>query len=295
MYLFLNGEFLPETEARVSVMDRGFLYGDGVFETMRAYRGHIFRLGAHLQRLFRGLDALMIRMAWTPEYLHDVLYRLLEVNGLDDAYLRLTVSRGTGGRGIEIKGCGSPTVAAFARELSPHPPELYSKGVRLRICEERRSCRAPGDSYIKPLSFLGNILARAEASGQGAFEALMLNHDGHLSEGTVSNLFFVTGGVLRTPSVEAGILRGVTREVVLEAAKREGIPVEEGLFGREDLYRAEEVFLTSSVMEIMPVAEIDGRRYQVGAVTKRLGTAYREMVEEEILGKSRTGGQVLDE
>ncbi len=282
MYLYLNGEYVQESGARVSVFDRGFLYGDGLFETMRAYKGHIFRLDQHLQRLFRGLERLRIRNAWPGNALTHVLYRLLELNNLKDAYIRLTVSRGIGGRGIDTSGCDSPTIVITAREFQPYPESMYRDGVRACISEERINCRNPIDSGVKSLNFLNNILVRMEASERGLFEAVMLNHDGYLAEGTVSNLFFVTKGVLYTPSPEAGILDGITRQVVLEIAAEKGIVVQEGLFAAKELYQAEEVFLTNSLIEIMPVSEIEGRMYVRGRITESLVNAYKERVNEEV-------------
>ncbi|MEC4684171.1 MAG: aminodeoxychorismate lyase [Nitrospirota bacterium] len=282
MYVYLNGEYIQESEARVSVFDRGFLYGDGLFETMRAYEGHIFRLNQHLQRLFKGLEVLHIRNAWTDSALTPVLYRLLELNKLKDAYIRLTVSRGVGGRGIEIAGCDSPTIVITAKEFMPYPETLYRDGVRACISEERMNCRSSIDSRVKSLNFLNNILVRMEATGRGVFEAIMLNHEGYLAEGTVSNLFFVSKGILCTPSLEAGILDGITRQAVLEIVAEKGIAVEEGLFSIRELHRAEEVFLTNSLLEIMPISEIDGRMYGRGRITEELMNAYKERVNEEI-------------
>jgi branched-chain amino acid aminotransferase len=286
MYLYLNGEYIQESEAGVSVFDRGFLYGDGLFETMRAYKGHIFRLDQHMQRLFKGLELLRIKNAWTGSALKHVLYRLLELNKLKDAYIRLTVSRGVGGRGVDIAGCDNPTIVITSREFLPYPESLYRNGVRACISEKRMNCRNPIDSQIKSLNFLNNILVRMEASERGVFEAIMLNHKGYLTEGTVSNLFFVIEGVLYTPSPEAGILEGITRQVVLEVAAEKGITVEEGLFSTKELYEAEEVFLTNSLIEIMPVSGIESKMYVRGRITRiteRLMNAYKEQVDEEIL------------
>ncbi|NOZ26280.1 MAG: branched-chain amino acid aminotransferase [Nitrospirae bacterium] len=282
MYVYLNGEFVRESEARVSVFDRGFLYGDGLFETMRAYGGRIFRLDQHLGRFFRGLEILRIRNPWSLDALRPVLYRLLELNELSDAYIRLTVSRGTCGAGLDVSGCDSPTIVVAAREFAPLPEDLYLKGVKVCLSGERMNCRNPLDSDLKSLNFLNNILARMEASGKGAFEAVMLNPEGYLTEGTVSNIFFVREGVLLTPSAGAGILKGITRQAVLETAARLGIEVREGMFGAGELYRAAEVFITNSLIEIMPVSEVEGRTYARGDVTEALMNAYRELVNEEL-------------
>ncbi|VAX27033.1 Aminodeoxychorismate lyase, partial [hydrothermal vent metagenome] len=205
------------------------------------------------------------------------------LNKLKDSYIRLTVSRGVGGRGIDISGCDSPTIVITAREFLPHPESMYRDGVSACISEERMNCRNPIDSGVKSLNFLNNILVRMEASERGFFEAIMLNHGGYLAEGTVSNLFFVTKGVLYTPSAEAGILNGITRQTVLEIAEEKGIAVEEGLFSTKELHQAEEVFLTNSLIEIMPVSELEGKVYVKGRITEGFMNAYKDRVNNEIL------------
>jgi branched-chain amino acid aminotransferase len=282
MFVYINGKFLNESAAKISVFDRGLLYGDGIFETMRAYGGHVFRLDAHLSRLFTGLEILRISHTWTKDSLTDTLYQLLRMNNLMDAYIRLTVTRGAGGRGLDITGCDNPTIFIHTRMFTPYPEEYFIHGVMLCSSVARRNMALPADSRLKSLNFLNNILVKMEAARKGAFDAVMLNHDGFLTEGTVSNIFFVSRERLLTPSKEAGILEGITRETVLEIAAREGIPAVTGLFSLEELYRAEEVFITNSMIEIMPVARVDDRSYAVGNITKRLICGYKEMINEEL-------------
>lgn len=284
MYVYLNDIFVREEDARVSVFDRGFLYGDGLFETMRAYDGCIFRLNRHLQRLLNGCSFLKIDLPLSAGELEDALYRLIRMNKLRNARIRLTVTRGTGGLGIDVRGCKSPTVVISSREYHPHPDELYRDGVSIGI-SSRLSCRmAPDNASLKSLNFIENILVRAEAK-EGEFEMVMKSRDGYITEGTVSNIFFVKDGVLLTPSLEAGILRGITRDTVIEISGMLGIPLREGLFGEDELLSADEVFLTNTVIGIMPVRSVDGRGFRSGEITGRIMGEYRRMVEEESRGR----------
>jgi branched-chain amino acid aminotransferase len=257
MWIYLNDRFVDRKEAVVSVFDHGFLYGDGIYETLRAYGGRIFMLQQHLARLQRsghliGLDLPIPEKDW-PALLNEAISR----NGLTDAYIRITVSRGEGGIGLDPGLCKRPTVVIMALPLQSYPPHLFREGVKLIISRIRRNLTAALPPRIKSLNFLNNILAKQEALQSGAFDALMLNVEGHVTECTTSNLFFVRTGRLCTPSTACGILDGITREVVLLLAQEQGIPVEEGAYTVEALRQAEECFLTNTSMEIMPACQID--------------------------------------
>ncbi|HKW86021.1 MAG TPA: aminotransferase class IV [Nitrospiraceae bacterium] len=257
MWVFLNDRFVERKEATVSVFDRGFLYGDGVYETLRAYSGRIFMLSKHLARLQRsghliGLDIPIPEKDW-PALLNEAISR----NGLSDAYLRITISRGEGEIGLDPSLCRHPTVVIVVLPFQPYPRHLFREGVSLTIAHIRRNLPTALPPHVKSLNFLNNILAKREALQAGAFDALMLNADGHLAECTTSNLFFVRAGRLCTPSVACGILDGITRAVVLQIAREQGIPVEEGAYAAEALKQADECFLTNTSMEIMPVREVD--------------------------------------
>lgn len=264
MWVYLNDRFVDSKEAVVSVFDHGFLYGDGIYETLRAYGGRIFMLQQHLARLRRsgrliGLELPIPEKDW-PALLNEALDRN-ELrpgrNRLDDAYLRITVSRGEGEIGLDPALCPRPTVVILAKPLTPYPPHLFREGVSLVIVQVRRNLSAALSPQIKSLNFLNNILAKLEATRAQAFDGIMLNAESHLTECTTSNLFFVRGGRLCTPSVDCGILDGITREVVLLLARENGVSTEEGRYNAEALRQADECFLTNTTMEIMPVREVD--------------------------------------
>lgn len=273
MWIYLNDRFVDKKEALVSVFDHGFLYGDGVYETLRAYKGRIFMLQQHLARLQRsgrliGLDLPLPEKEW-PALLSETIRR----NGLADAYLRITISRGEGDIGLDPSLCKRPTQVIVALPFQPYPSHLYREGVSLIIARVRRNLAEALSPQIKSLNFLNNILAKQEALRADAFDALMLNVEGHLTECTTSNLFFVRTGRLCAPSVACGILDGITREVVLLLAREQGIPVEEGAYTAEALRQAEECFLTNTSMEIMPVCRVENLPVgsgRPGPLTKRL-------------------------
>jgi branched-chain amino acid aminotransferase len=257
MWIFLNDRFVPREEARVSVFDHGFLYGDGIYETLRAYGGRIFMLQQHLTRLQRsakliGLEIPIAEKDW-PNLLSDAIAR----NGLRDAYLRITVSRGTGEIGLDPGLCPKPTVVIIAKPFQAYPAHLFARGVSLVTTSVHRNLATALSPQIKSLNFLNNILAKQEATKAGAFDGVMLNAEGHLTECTTSNIFFVQHGRLCTPSVACGILDGITREVVLTLAKERGMPTEESAYMPEALRQAEECFLTNTTMELMPVRDVD--------------------------------------
>lgn len=262
MWIYLNGRFVEKKDAVVSVFDHGFLYGDGIYETLRAYGGRIFMLERHLARLRRsgemiGLELPLPEKDWPP-----LLNEAMRRNGLTDAYLRITVSRGEGEIGLDPNLCARPTVVLVAKPFVPLPPHLFQEGVTLAMVRVRRNLPAALSPQIKSLNFLNNILAKQEAMRAGAFDGLMLNAEGHLTECTISNVVFVQSGRLCTPSVACGILDGITRDVVLTLARENGVPVEEGSYPPASLLQAEECFLTNTTMEIMPVRQVD--KSQVG-------------------------------
>jgi len=257
MHIFLNDRFVTRDEALISVFDHGFLYGDGIYETLRAYGGRIFMRERHLARLQRsakliGLEIPVPEKDW-PGLLRDTIRR----NGLSDAYLRITVSRGTGEIGLDPGLCPTPTVVIIAKPFTAHPPRLFAEGVSLITTSVRRNLATALSPQIKSLNFLNNILAKQEATQAGAFDGVMLNAEGRLTECTTSNIFFVQHGTLCTPSVACGILDGITREVVLTLAKEQGIKTEESAYTPEALRQADECFLTNTTMELMPVRDVD--------------------------------------
>lgn len=261
MWIFLNNRFVTDQDATISVFDHGFLYGDGVYETIRSYGKRIFMRDHHLSRLQRSADAIgltiPIPLSEWPNLLHEAMDRNQVGNDQTDAYLRITISRGVGEIGLDPALCPTPTVVIMAKPLHPPAAELYQRGVSLIIAQTRRNLPSALSPHIKATNFLNNILAKREAIAARVFDALFLNWEGHLTECTVSNIFFVSQGRLRTPSVDCGLLDGITRTIVLQMAGELNIPVQEGRFTQEELLRADECFLTNTSMEVMPVTAVN--------------------------------------
>ena len=257
MWIFLNDRFVTREQAVVSVFDHGFLYGDGVYETLRSYGRRVFMLHKHLARLERSASLIDLEIPIPGKDWPGLLQEALERNSLEDAYLRITVSRGEGEIGLDPMLCPRPTVVIVAKPLPQYPPQLFDRGVSLALVSVRRNLSSALSPQIKSLNFLNNILAKQEADRAGAFDAVMLNAEGFVTECSTSNLFFVHNGRLCTPSTEAGILDGITREIILLLAGEQAIPLEQGLYTPAVLRGAQECFLTNTTMEVMPVCEID--------------------------------------
>jgi len=280
----LNGRLVDETAAVVPVTDRGFLYGDGVFESMRAVHGRIFRLEAHLERLERSASLAEIDGVPSGAVLAGELRDLLEANGLGDARLRLTLTRGAGRPGDYVGALGPPTRVATAAAFTGIDARLYAEGVGLAVVRRQAVPAAVLDAAIKTTSRLSAVLARREAARAGAFEAALLDAAGHLTEGTTSNLFLVRDGRLLTPAIDGNALPGVTRAVVLETARAAGIGVDEGPLPRRLLDAADEIFLTNTSWEVLPVTCVDGRPAgggRPGPITLALLSGYRAQVRRE--------------
>lgn len=289
MYVYLNDRLVQRPEAVVSVFDHGFLYGDGVYETMRAYDGVIFMLDEHLMRLHRSAALIGIAVPLDVNEITDSVYGTMGANSLKNAYVRLTVSRGYGPIGLDPDLCEAPTFVVIAEELKEYPKAYYELGISAIISRTRRNLKDAVNPQIKSLNFLNNILAKIEAKKAGSHEAIMVNAAGYLAEGTISNVFFFRDGVLCTPSIECGILDGITRNIVLDLAKREGLSVKEGEFTQDELYAAQEVFVTNTTMEVMPVSQIDAVRYGTGKVARLLHTAYRGEVRAYVRNVKDSG------
>ncbi len=269
---------MSSKQASVSVFDHGFLYGDGIYETMRVYDGVIFKLDEHIKRLYRSASLIRLKIPHGTDFLKISLYETLIANNLKNAYLRLTISRGRGELGIDPELCEKPTVVIIAKKFSEYPQTLYQNGVKIIICNTKRNLREAINPQIKSLNFLNNILAKIEAKQRGAYEAIMLNTKNELTEGTISNVFFYKNGALCTPSVECGILDGITRKTIIDIARRNNMKVKEGSFTKEDIYSSQEVFITNTTLEIMPVSRIDKYRYRVGEISRFLHNLYRQEV-----------------
>jgi branched-chain amino acid aminotransferase len=263
MWIYLNNKFVTDEEAVVSVFDHGFLYGDGVYETIRSYGPRIFMRDEHVSRLFRSAAAIGLTIPIPVNNWEDILQEAMRRNDvgtdLRDAYLRITISRGVGDLGLDPTLCSSPTVVVMAKPLVPLASHLYETGVNVIVASTKRNLPSALSPQIKTTNFLNNIQAKREAIAAGAFDSLLLNWDEHLTECTVSNLFFVIDGKLRTPALECGLLDGITRMIVIRLAGELNIHVEEGRYTVDQLYRADECFLTNTSMEIMPVTSVDRR------------------------------------
>jgi branched-chain amino acid aminotransferase len=278
MWVYVNGRFVDRKEALISVFDHGFLYGDGVYETLRAYDRRIFMLRKHIARLRRSAECIGLPVPMPDEQWPALLQEALHRNALNDAYLRITISRGEGEIGLDPTLCPDQTVVIIAKPPMSYPPLLFEEGVTLAVVSVRRNLKTALPPHIKSLNFLNNILAKRAATEAGAFDGILLNAEGFLTECTASNLFFVRNGRLCTPSLDCGILDGITREVVLLLAREQQIPTEEGQYRVDDLFQADECFLTNTSMEVMPVRTVDTRRMTNGSpgpISRRLTELFR--------------------
>ena len=282
--IYLDGELVERDQAKVSVYDHGLLYGDGVFEGIRAYNGRVFRLEEHIRRLERSARAIMLDIPMTHDELAEATVETCRANDIEDGYIRLVVTRGVGDLGLDPRKCPRATVFIIAAGIQLYPEEFYETGLRLITVSTRRNSAASLDPGIKSLNYLNNILAKIECNLADVQEGIMLTDRGMVSECTGDNIFVVTGGRLITPPVEAGILDGITRDAVMELARQEGFPVEEKLFSITEVYTADECFLTGTAAELVPVIDVDGRIIgggKPGAMTKRLLERFRDLTRSE--------------
>jgi branched-chain amino acid aminotransferase len=281
MLVYLNGRFVPKGQALVSVFDHGFLYGDGIYETMRAYGGRIFLLKKHLARLKRSAQSISLKLPLSLDKISEALNKSLSVNKIQNAYVRLHISRGPGEIGLDPALCSAPTMVIVAKPFHDYPAAYYMRGVSVAIVKTRRNHPLALAPSIKGTNFLNNILAKIEAITAGAYEGIMLNWEGYVAEGTISNIFMVKKGVLHTPHLSTGILEGVTRDLVLRLAKGSRIPLRESKILPRNLRAADECFITNTTMEIMPVATIDKKPVgngRPGPITTALQQAYKKEV-----------------
>lgn len=279
--VFINGELLPQEEAKVSVFDHGLLYGDGVFEGLRAYNGRVFKLTKHLERLFESARAIFLEIPMTMEELKEAIFTTLRANNMKDSYIRLVVTRGVGKLGLEPGKCSNPQVIIITDTIQLYPPKLYEKGIELVTVATVRNHPESINPRIKCLNYMNNILAKMEGLNAGATEAIMLNKDGFVAECTGQNIFMVKGRELYTPHPNSGILKGITRDTVIGLAREDGFKVREDFLTRYDLYIARECFLTGTAAQIVPVVKIDGRTVgdgRPGQITMRLLKKYRELL-----------------
>lgn len=257
--IYLNGSYVPEEDAKVSVFDHGFLYGDGVFEGIRAYNGRVFKLDEHLDRLYDSAKSIMLNVPETKEEMQEAILESIRQNKLQDAYLRVVVSRGVGDLGLDPRNCPKATTIIIACSIRLFPQELYEKGLSVVTVATRRNVPDALDPKIKSLNYLNNILVKIEASRAGVLEAIMLNAQGYVCEGSGDNIFIVKKGKILTPPTYVGALEGITRQAVMDLAEEAGYTLLEQPFTRHDLYVADECFLTGTAAEVIPVIDVDGR------------------------------------
>ena len=277
----MNDSLVPESEARVSVFDHGLLYGDGVFEGLRSYSGHVFRLDAHIDRLWASADAIRLKIPLSKDDVKQAVNETLLANNLSDGYVRLIVTRGAGSLGLDPNRTKDPQVIVIADTISLYPKEYYEKGLSIVTAATQRVHSAALSPRIKSLNYLNNVLAKMEGLQAGCVEALMLNHKGEVAECTGDNIFIARCGKLLTPPKDAGILEGITRNAVMELAHGADISCTETTLTRYDLYTADECFLTGTAAEIIPVVDIDGRSIGTGApgpITATLTRAFHALV-----------------
>jgi branched-chain amino acid aminotransferase len=282
--IFLNGEFVTKENAKISVYDHGFLYGDGIFEGIRVYSGNIFRMKEHMDRLYRSAKSILLTMPYTEEELTDIIVATVEKNPYEDAYIRIVVSRGVGDLGLDPYNCKKANVVVIVEPLSIFPKELYETGLEIVTVATRRNRPDVLSPKVKSLNYLNNVLVRIEARLANVSEALMLNDQGYVAEGSADNVFIIKDNCFYTPPGYVGALEGITRNAVMEIARELGYEVKEKPFTRHDVYTADEVFLTGTAAEVIAVVKVDGRvigEGHPGAHTKELLVKFRERVVSE--------------
>jgi branched-chain amino acid aminotransferase len=286
--IYLDGAFIPAHEARISVYDHGLLYGDGIFEGIRAYAGFVFQLKEHIDRLYRSARSLRLALSQSPQQMCEIVLEVLRRNHLQDAYIRLVVTRGTGALGPDPTTCLHPSIIVIAEALAPvHGIEAIQKGIRVVIVPTRRDSIDATSHEVKSLNYLNSVIARIESSLAHADEAIMLDARGFVCESPICNVFLVQGDMLATPSVASGILHGITRHQVMILGEQVGLKVKEKDITPYELLHADEVFLTGTHAEIVPVVTVNGLSIGDGSVgkhTQKLLLAFRQITRDPRYG-----------
>ena len=282
MKIYIDGKFFDEKNAKVSVFDHGLLYGDGVFEGIRAYNGRVFKLAEHIERLFSSAHAILLKIPMSRAALIKAVVLTCRRNNIRNGYIRLVVTRGAGSLGLNPYTCKRPSVIIIADKIQVYPEADYKRGLNIITVPTARNLHSALNPAIKSLNYLNNILAKIEAINGGCEEAVMLNALGFVAEGTADNIFLVKDGGLSTPPVSSGALHGITRGVVMDLARNSGMTVIEPYVTRYDLFNADECFLTGTGAEIVPIVKIDGRvigNGKPGALTKKLVREYHSLTK----------------
>jgi len=284
LQIYISGKYFDKDNAKISVYDHGLLYGDGVFEGMRAYSGNVFRLTEHIDRLYESALAICLKIPMSKSDMIAAVNKTLEINSLKDAYIRLVVTRGAGSLGLDPNRTSDPQIIIIADHIALYDPKFYEEGLKIITASTIRNHPAALSPRIKSLNYLNNIMAKIEGLQAGCMEAIMLNHKGEVAECTGDNIFIVKRGELLTPPKDAGILEGITRNAILELAQSLNIPTKEISLTRHDLFVADECFLTGSAAEVIPVVSIDNRSIHdgcVGPVTKKLMGEFKKLVHAD--------------
>ena len=282
--VYLDGELVPEENARISVFDHGLLYGDGVFEGLRCYNSRVFRLDEHLRRLYTSAKAIMLKIPVAFDEMRKAVIETIRANKLHDSYVRIVVTRGVGDLGLDPAKCPRPGVIIIAGEIQLYPESVYEKGLSLMTVPTRRNSREAVNPAIKSLNYLNNILAKIEATSWGAMEGLILNNEGYVTECTGENIFAIKDRVLLTPPVSSGALPGITRDAIISIAGELGYETRQVNMTRYDLYSADECFVTGSAAETMAIMSVDKRvigEGTEGPITKEIRKAFRELTKRE--------------
>ncbi len=285
MKIHMNGKLVPKEQAVVSVFDHGLLYGDGVFEGIRVYGGKVFLLDQHIKRLYEGARAIRLEIPVSAQELTTAVEETVAANELQDGYIRLVITRGAGSLGLDINRTSNPQVIIIADTISLYPPQLYKQGLKLITASTIRNHPQALSPQVKSLNYLNNILAKIEGTDADCLEALMMNHKGEVAECTGDNIFIVKNGILKTPPTDAGILEGITRNAVIQLAKQAGLEVKEVTLTRNDIYVADECFLTGSAAEVIAAVSLDGRQIgdgKPGPITKDLKKRFEMLTRGEL-------------
>ena len=280
MKVFIDGKYHDEQDAKVSVFDHGLLYGDGVFEGIRAYNGRVFKLREHIDRLFYSAKAILLDIPMTHAEVMAATVATCRENNLREGYIRLIVTRGVGTLGLNPNRCKRGSVIVIADKIQVYPKEMYDNGMAIVTVATTRNLHSALNPAIKSLNYLNNILAKIEANNAGVEEAIMLNAEGFVAECTADNLFLVKGNQLMTPPLYAGALYGITRATVMDLGRAEGLQVSEPNLTRYDVFCADECFLTGTGAEVVPITKVDGRIIgtgKPGPVTRKLVEKYHEL------------------
>ncbi|GIO43617.1 branched-chain-amino-acid transaminase [Paenibacillus apis] len=283
-WIYLDGQFVTKENAKVSVFDHGFLYGDGIFEGIRIYNGNIFKCKEHLDRLYDSAKSIMLNIPLTYEEMQNALVETLRKNELRDGYIRLIVSRGAGNLGLDPNRCPKASVVIIVEQLAIYSEEAYRTGLKTVSVSTRRNIPDALNPKIKSLNYLNNILVKIQSNLAGAGEAIMMNAQGYVTEGSGDNIFIIKNGVITTPPCYLGALDGITRQAIIEICRKQGYPLKEEPFTMHDVYVADEVFLTGTAAEVIAVREVDGRvigEGHAGPITLKLLEQFRSIVDQD--------------